>query len=273
MSIKTLRSVVARTVGQRGSLRIRLGFLLAIALASLPAVYAQTRTQEEIRQHLQNADAAMKAGDAAAADKELRAVLTLDPANAEAHAKLGFGQFMRADWADAATNLQQTLQALPGQANTEAVLGMCEERLGKVDEALRLLQDSFPKLPVGRLKTQAGLDLAEILYATDDLDRAVDVVRVLLPLDPANPDVLYTAARVYADLANRSRDALALAAPDSGRTHQLMAEFLINTGDAHGAILQFRKALEFAPTLGGVHYELGDAILLDSREPPLPHPY
>jgi tetratricopeptide (TPR) repeat protein len=268
MSMKALRSVLARIDGQRGARCVQLGLLLAAGPAILPVVYAQTGTQIEIRSHLQIADADMKAGNGTGAERELRAVLALEPANAEAHAKLGFLLFMRAQWADAAAHLQQALQAQPGQANTEAVLGMCEKRLGKTAEARQSLQDSFPQLPAGRLKTQAGLDLAEILYENDDLDRAVDVVRTLLPLDPQNPDVLYTAARVYADLANRSRDALALAAPNSGRTHQLMAEFLINKGDAHGAIRQFRKALELSPTLGGVHYELGDAILLDSREPP-----
>jgi tetratricopeptide (TPR) repeat protein len=107
--------------------------------------------------------------------------------------------------------------------------------------------------------------LAEILYQGDDLDRAVDVIRVLLPSNPKNVDVLYTAARIYADLANRSRDALALAAPDSARMHQLMAEFLINRGDAHAALIQYRQALEREPNLRGVHYELGEAILQDSR--------
>jgi len=268
MSMKAPQSVLATSGGKRDLRHSALGFLLAMGLAVSPAVFAQTGTQAEVEGHFQRADADMKAGEGAAAGQELRAILKLDPANAEAHAKLGFLQFMGADWAEAAVNLQQALKARPGQANTEAVLGMCEKRLGKAEMARPALEESFPKLPIGRLKTQAGLDLAEILYESDDLDRAVDVVRILLPLEPRNPDVLYAAARVYADLANRSRDALALAAPDAGRTHQLMAEFLINAGDAHGAILQFRKALELTPTLGGVHYELGDAILLDSREPP-----
>ena len=94
----------------------------------------------------------------------------------------------------------------------------------------------------------------------------MDVVRILLPSNPTNVDVLYTTARIYADLANRSRDALLLTAPESARTHQLMAEMLINRGNSRAAIVQYRKALEIDPKLRGVHYELGEAILQDSRQ-------
>ena len=135
----------------------------------------------------------------------------LDPNNSEARAKLGFVLFMRGDWAGAAEDFQQVLKAQPHLANAQAVLGMCQKRLGRPAEARKLLAEAFPRLPAGALQTQVGLELVEIPYQTDDLDRAVDVVRTLLPANPKNVDVLYSAARVYADLANRSRDALAAA--------------------------------------------------------------
>jgi tetratricopeptide (TPR) repeat protein len=59
-----------------------------------------------------------------------------------------------------------------------------------------------------------------------------------------------------------------MTAPDSGRTHQLMAEMLINRGEARAAIAEYRKALEVDPKLRGVHTELGEAILQDSRQAP-----
>ncbi|HEV2378973.1 MAG TPA: tetratricopeptide repeat protein [Terriglobia bacterium] len=267
MSFRSLRSL--NTWISEGRVRLLFCWLaLGAGLANAMAMQPQAARQPGISSYFQEADRDMQSGNSAGAEGELRAILALDPANTEAHTKLGFVLFMRGSWAQAASNLQQALTGQPDLVNAQAVLGMCEKRLGKLQEARGALERAFPKLPDGRLKIQAGLDWAEILYDSDDLDRAVDVVRAVLPLDPKNPDVLYTAARVYADLANRSRDALALAAPDSGRTHQLMAEFLINTGDTHAAIAEFRKALELSPMLGGVHYELGDAILLDSREPP-----
>jgi tetratricopeptide (TPR) repeat protein len=243
---------------------------VAVALAITPAANSQTERghQEEIHAHLRQAEEDLKSGNAPAAEKEFHAILALDPNNSEARAKLGFVLFMRGDWADAAEDFQQVLKDQPHLANAQAVLGMCQRRLGRPVEARKLLEEALPHLPAGALQTQAGLELAEILYQSDDLDRAVDVVRTLLSSNPKNVDVLYVAARVYADLANRSRDALALAAPESGRMHQLMAEFLINRGDAHAALIQYRKALELEPRLRGVHYELGEAIMQDSRQAP-----
>ena len=253
-----------RDVARRTSVSVP---VLALSLMITPGIYSQTPTsgQEEIHSHLQQAEEALKSGNAPVAEQEFRAALALDPNNSEARTKLGFVLFMRADWAGAAENFRQVLKAQPHLANAQAVLGMCEKRLGRPAEARKLLEEAFPRLPAGALHTRAGLELAEIQYQSGDLDGAVDVVRILLPSNPKNVDVLYTAARVYADLANRSRDALALAAPNSARTHQLMAEFLINRGDAHAALAQYRRALELEPKLRGVHYELGEAILQDSR--------
>jgi Tfp pilus assembly protein PilF len=217
---------------------------------------------------MQRAQQALQSSDFAAAERDFRAILTLDPNNLDARGNVGVMRYFQGDWAGAAEQFRQVLEWQPKMWKIRAFLGMCQDRLGQPTEARRLLEEALPHLHEGPFETQAGLELAQILYQTGDLDRAVDVVRVLLPSNPKNPDVLYSAARVYADLANRSRDALALAAPDSPRTHQLMAESLISRGDAHAAILEYRKALKLAPTLGGVHYELGDAILLDSRGPP-----
>jgi tetratricopeptide (TPR) repeat protein len=231
--------------------------------------YSQTQTQQPAQYHLHflKADEALKSGNVALAEREIRAVLELDRNNSEARAKLGFVLYMQGKWEEAAENLQAVLKSQPHLANAQAVLGMCRKRLGRPVEARKLLEDALPHLAQGALQKQTGLELAEILYQTGDLDQAVPVAGILLSTNPNDVDVLYTAARVYADLANRSRDALALAAPDAARTHQLMAEFLINRGDAHAAIDQYHKALELSPALGGVHSELGEAILLDSRQP------
>jgi tetratricopeptide (TPR) repeat protein len=268
---------VARALGThlrpepRGGTRPRRYWLVvSLGLLITPVTYSQTERgqQEEVHTHMQRAQDALKSGNTPLAEQEFRVILGLDPNNSEARAKLGFVLFMRGDWAGAAEDFQQVLKGQPHLPNAQAVLGMCQKRLGRPVEARRLLEEALPHLPAGALQTQAGLELAEILYQADDLDRAVDVIRILLPSNPKNVDVLYTAARIYADLANRSRDALALAAPNSARMHQLMAEFLINRGDAHAAVIQYRQALERKPKLRGVHYELGEAILQDSRQPP-----
>ena len=217
---------------------------------------------------MQRAQQAVRSSDFAAAEREFRAVVTLDPTNLDARGNVGAMLFFQSDWAGAAEQFRKVLEIQPKVWKVQAYLGMCEGRLGQPAEARRLLETALPHLQGGPFETQAGLELAQIHYQTGDLEGAAEVVRTLLPSNSTNVDVLYTIARIYADLAGRSRDALLLAAPGSARTHQLMAEMLINRGEARAAMTQYRKALETDPKLRGVHYELGEAILQDSRQAP-----
>jgi len=248
----------------------RVALLLAMAAWSASGLWSQSAVskQQEIQTHMQRAQQAIRSNDLGAAEREFRAVVALDPGNLDARGNVGVMRYFQGDWADAAEQFRKVLEVQPKTWKVQAYLGMCEARLGHAAEARRLLETALPQLHGGPFETQAGLELAQIQYQTGDLDAAVDVVRILLPSNSTNVDVLYTTARIYSDLANRARDALFLAAPESGRTHELMAELLINRGEARAAIAQYRKALEIAPKLRGVHYELGEAILQDSRQAP-----
>ena len=244
--------------------------LLTLAVWPMPALWCQgsASKQQEIQAHLQRAQKALGSSDFAGAEREFRAVVALDPTNLDARGNMGVMRYFQGDWAGAAEQFRKVLEAQPKQWKVKAFLGMCDGRLGKPGDARPVLQEALPHLQDGPFKTQVGLELAEILYQADDLNAAVEVIRILLPSNSTNVDVLYSTARIYSDLANRSRDALLLTAPDSGRTHQLMAEMLINRGEARAAIAEYRKALEVEPKLRGVHTELGEAILQDSRQEP-----
>ncbi len=253
-----------RTVLLRNSRRL----LLALTVLAGSSIWPQSGVskQQQIQAHVQKAQQAILSNDFVSAGRELEAVVTLDPGNLDARGNVGVMRYFQGDWAGAAEEFRKVLELQPKTWKVQAYLGMCEQHLGHQAQAQQLLAEALPHLQKGPFEMQAGLELAEIRYQTGDLDGAVDVVRILLPSNSTNTDVLYTAARTYADLANRSRDALLLAAPDSARTHQLMAEMLINRGNSRAAIIQYRKALEINPKLRGVHYELGEAILEDSRQ-------
>ncbi len=243
-------------------------FCLALALSpfATPARSSQIDAgrEREIQAHLQKAREALQSGNAGGADREFRAVLTLDPTNTDARGNLGVLRFFQADWAGAAEQFRQVLNTQPSLWKAQALLGICEKRLGHPAEAQRLLEESLPHLNEGTLRIQAGLELIEILYRAGDLEKAGEIVGNLKRANPENVDVLYTAYRVHADLADRARDALAQVAPDSSRMHEIMAQHLVNEGDLSAAIVQYRKALAISPRLGGIHYELGEAILKDS---------
>ena len=242
------------------------GLVLALSLVVTPNLWSQVgaTTQQDLQAHAQKAQEALKSGNLDAADREFRAILALDPNNTDARANLGVIRFFQADWTGAADQFRQVLKVQPSLWKAQSFLGICEKRLGRPSEAQRLLEQSVPHLDDGTLRTQAGLELLEILYRAGDLDKAAGIIGTLERASPANADLLYSAYRIYSDLANRARDALALIAPDSARMHEIMAQHLVNEGDLASAKAQYRKALVIDPKLRGIHYELGEAILKDS---------
>jgi tetratricopeptide (TPR) repeat protein len=237
-------------------------------LLFLPVIsFSQSGTgkKQEIQLHFQRAGAALKANRPDVAVSEFRAVLTLDPNNAEARANLGVIAFVQGDYTKASEELRQALKLQPSLWKAEALLGMCEKRLGRLQNAQALLQKSFPHLQDPKLSTQAGMDLVELDYQSGDMASAAQVLTVLEQLNPANVDVLYAAYRTFSALAEHAVDSIALTSPDSARMHQIMAQHLVNEGDITGAIAQYQKALALDPRLSGAHLELGEATLQSAK--------
>lgn len=202
----------------------------------------------------------MKANDPDAAIRELNAVLAIDPNNSEAYANLGVIAFFRHDCQTAAPDFRKALAANPTLAKMQALLGVCQMRMGD-PSARSSLEKSFPKLKDKRLRLEVGLELADLYQQEGNTGGTVSVMQTLVDLDPDNVDVLYMAQRVYSELADDTLNKLAVLAPASARMQQVIAERLINGGDLQGAIEHYRKALQIDPRLSGVHFELGEAIL------------
>jgi Tfp pilus assembly protein PilF len=237
--------------------------LVIVLLASVAAVMAgQTSTSRttDIHEHLRKAAEYLKANDANSAVKEFNAVLALDPKNAEAYANLGVIAFVQRDYQNASNYLRKALAIDPSLAKTQALLGICERRMGE-HSAQALLEKSFPKLKDKNLQIQVGMELASLYSQQGDLDRTASIMRSLVDLNPDNVEILYMAQQIYFELAEDTLNKLAILAPGSARMQQVIAERLINEGDLKGATEHYRKALEINPRLPGVHYELAEAIL------------
>lgn len=242
--------------GPGGARLLLLGFLLgALAVAQTPPSRRQA-----VHEHLQKAEAYLRAKDPDSAVKELHAVLQLDPKNAAAYANLGGIAFFQGDYSSAAPELRKALTIDPKLTQTQALLGMCEKRLGDAS-ARGLLEKSFANLKDTPLRLQVGMELADLYDQQDEPGATACVMRSLVNLAPDNVDVLFTAQRTYSELADDTLNKLAVLAPGSGRMQQVIAERLINGGDLKGAIEHYQKALQISPRLAGVRFELGEAIL------------
>ena len=221
---------------------------------------AQSTNSALVQDHLRRAQAALKANQPEIAGRELQAVLLLDPNNVEALTNLGVLLYFQGDCQAASQHFQAVLQVQPSLTKAEALLGICDKRLGKTSAAGRL-EGSFSKLEDPRLRTQVGMELAGLYYQQGDVSRSATVMQKLVDLNPDNIDILYMAQRTYAELADDTLNKLAILAPRSARMEQVIAERLVNAGDLAGAIVHYQKALDLDPHLPGVHYELAETIL------------
>ncbi|MGA8510783.1 MAG: tetratricopeptide repeat protein [Candidatus Sulfotelmatobacter sp.] len=243
--------------------------VLLTLLAAVTAMAAQTTPSHaaEIHDHLRRAGEYLKAKDPDSAVKEFDAVLALDPKNAEAYANLGVVAFFRRDYLNASQYLHKAVVIDPSLVKSQALLGICERRLG--DPSARvLLEKSFSKLKDKSLRLQVGLELASLYDQQGETGATASVMRSLVDLDPDNVDVLFTAQRVYTELADDTLNKLAILAPGSARMQQVIAERLVNGGDLSHAIEHYKKAFEIDPRLAGVHFELGEAILQSAPHDP-----
>lgn len=235
--------------------------LLACALLAI----AQTPEPRspEVRDHLRKAFEYLRAKDSVRASEEFKAVLAMDPKNAEAYSNLGAIALSSRDYSNASQYLRSALEIDPVSAKTRALLGICESRMGQ-RSAQVLLEKSFATLNDKELQIQVGIELANLYSRHGNTERTASVMQSLVNLDPDNVEILFMAQQVYGELADDTMNKLAVLAPGSARMQQVIAERLINAGDLHAAIEHYKRALEMDPRLPGVRYELGEAILESS---------
>jgi len=191
---------------------------------------------------------------------EFKAVLATDPDNLNALANLGVLLYFEQNYAEAVPYLKRAVVKRPDMSKIRALLGLAEKSLGQTAEARADLEAAVPQLAEPAIRVQAGLALIEIYAANQDLDRAAATLSLLKQVAPTDPHVLYTAYRIYSDLAGEAMLDLSLVAPESGQMHQAMAHELYRARDPEGTIANLRKAVATDPNLPGIHYELAEAL-------------
>jgi tetratricopeptide (TPR) repeat protein len=238
--------------------------VLAVLSSSFPLMAAQNGAARahaaEIQDHFQKAFEYLKANDTNSALQEFNAVLALDPKNAEALANRGAVRLFDGDCRDASQDFQSALAIDPSLLKPKAMLGICENRLGR-SSGKALLESVYPKLKEKDLRMQVGMELAGLYYQQGDMDRTTNMIQSLLQTDPDNVDVLYFAQLVYTEMADDTLNKLTILAPGSARVQQVIAEHLVNDGDLSDAIVHYKNCLAMNPRMPGVRYELAEAII------------
>jgi tetratricopeptide (TPR) repeat protein len=245
----------------------QLAFLIAGAITSrCMALLSQSASAStELKADLERGQVALKANNQALATEQFRAALKLDPANVEAHANLGAMAFVHGDCLNAVQELDGALRGNPTLTKARGLIAVCEKRMGN-PSAQQDLEKAFADSQDAKLRTQVGVELADLYFQKGDLGRTLPVIHSLVEANPNNVDLLFFAQRIYSELADNTMNKLAVLAPDSARMQQLIAEQLINAGDLKGAIEHYRKAIAIDPRLPGMHFELAESILQSSND-------
>jgi tetratricopeptide (TPR) repeat protein len=216
--------------------------------------------QQQIESHSRQAAEYLKANRPDLAVPEFRAILAIDPNNVDAHGNLGAVLFFQGAYADAIPQLRAALKLRPTLWKTQALLGIGEKRTGDIDAARRDLEKAFPNLPEEKVRIETGMELIEVYSGAGDLDKAAATVAVLRKLQPTDGTILYSAYRIYSDLADESLLSLSVVDPNSARMHQAMAHELAKRGNTAEAIENYRAALKIDPQLPGLHFELAEML-------------
>ena len=257
-------SVFSSLVIRGSSLQLKLAFGLATVVVFMGTVcnapMAAAQTASATQTHERKAQEYINQKQPKLAIPEFKAVLAADPNNLNALANLGVLLYFEQNYAEAVPYLKQAVAKRPDLSKIRALLGLAEKSLGQTAEARADLEAAVPQLSEPAVRVQAGMALIEIYAANQDLDKAAATVSLLKQVAPTDPHVLYTAYRIYSDLAGEAMLDLSLVAPESGQMHQAMAHELYRARDSEGTIANLRKAVAADPNLPGIHYELAEAL-------------
>lgn len=238
---------------------------VAALIVALPVLGAGQTNKTEIAAHASRAQAAIQANHADVAEQELQALLRLDPGNVNARASLGMVAFTQGDYQKAAEQFKTALSQSPSLWSAKAFLGMCQIRLGLIAQGQASIEASLTHVQDNRLRNQAGLELIRAYSESGEIEKGAPVIKVLRDRDPDNEDVLYSAYRVYSALAAAALQKLGADGHDSARVHEILGQSMMAQERYPQAIQEYSKAIERNGRLAGLHLQLGQAILAESR--------
>jgi tetratricopeptide (TPR) repeat protein len=229
---------------------ISLLLLFLVIPAALSQAYSTLQQQVESHTHL--AQQYLSEGKPELAIPELQAVVVLDPKNVVARGNLGVLIFFQGDYANAVPQLRAALSLQPDLWKIQALLGISEMRIHQDSAGRSDLAAAFPRLPEDKFKIDAGNDLITNYSSTGDLDKAAAIISVMLTVHPEDPKLLYTAFRLYSDLASQTMLTMAMTASSSeemslATEHELamhlMAQQVAMHPDSAAGVAQLRQSL------------------------------
>jgi cytochrome c-type biogenesis protein CcmH/NrfG len=190
----------------------------------------------------------------------LRQIVSLDPKNLNAQANLGVLMYFQGDFAGAIPELRAALEMQPNLARIRGLLGIAEKRTGDMNGAQSDLEQAFTSIDDPKFMKQVGLELIEIDGAASQFTKALAVTAKLQESAPQDPQILFVAYEIAAQLKDQTLLNMLLVAPESAEMNMMVAGELARQGEHDKSIAKYREAERLNPHLPGVHFELAEQL-------------
>jgi len=155
----------------------------------------------------------------------------------------------------------QKAQAADPAASTRQALSLAES--GHCAEALPVLKRNTQALSDKHLRYLSAFATVNCGMSVNDTAAVLNALMLLRRDFPDDPEVLYTAARIYEQFADRAAKELADRFPKSPQVGRLNAEALESKQMWKEAIDAYRNILAQDPKAPGIHFHIA-SILLDT---------
>jgi tetratricopeptide (TPR) repeat protein len=154
----------------------------------------------------------------------------------------------------------QSASKAPSTSSTVARNAAVLAESGHCVEALPALKKSI-KVEDKELRRKIDLDGVRCAMTLHQPDAALEFLHLLAREFPQDPDALYESIHAYSDLSSSASQELARTAPSSYQAHELLAESFESQGKWEDAEKEYRGILKQNPSLPGIHFRLGRALL------------
>lgn len=226
------------------------------AIGFCGTLYAQSQpTGPRVQELYSQAKTSEAAGDTASAIADYEQIIKIAPRLAPAYNNLGLLYFRQARYEQAVAVLEQGLKAAPKLSSAHALLGIAYFQLNKYEDARPHLEAALRANPGD---DNAALMLAKDLTNLNDFSAAAEHLQQLAKHQPDNQEVWYLLGRVYMKLSEQALARMNAIDPDSVLVHEMSGEIMEGMKNYDGALVEYKKAVDMAPTRPGTHYLLGN---------------
>lgn len=206
-------------------------------------------------------------GDLAAAERQIREAIRIDPSKAVFHNSLGAILRQANRLGEAENCYRQALTVWEAYAEARYNLGLLLESTGRLDEAIECQRLTLAYQPA---YVRARSRLGVLLHRRGDLLAAHEVLAAAAAAEPTLFEAQYYLGWVLADQGRHDEALAALRRaqalrPDSFEVEQALANTLRDAGQHEAALDQYWRLLELRPERAATHEELNKLAWASGR--------